>query len=182
MAAPRSQAAYDVVIAGGGMVGAALGCALGDSGLKVAVLEQRAPSPPPAQGFDLRVSAVTLASVSIFQAVGAWEAMQRRAAPVREMQVWDTTGTGSINFDAAEIGEPGLAYIIENRLMQAALVERLHHFTNVHYLCPVGIAALDIMPEAATVTLQDGRRIGARLLVGADGAQSRIPELAGIAT
>src|SRR3990167_979162 len=113
MAAPRSQAAYDVVIAGGGMVGATLACALGDSGLKVAVLEQREPSPPPTQGFDLRVSAVTLASISIFQAVGAWEAMKRRVAPVREMKVRDTTGTGSIHFDAAEMGEPCLAYIIE---------------------------------------------------------------------
>ena len=64
--------AYDIVIAGGGMVGAALACALGDSGLKVAVLEQREPSPPPAQGYDLRVSAITLASVAIFKAIGAW--------------------------------------------------------------------------------------------------------------
>ena len=54
------------------MVGAALGCALGDSGLKVAVLDQRASEPPPAQGYDLRVSAITLASVAIFQAVGVW--------------------------------------------------------------------------------------------------------------
>jgi 2-octaprenylphenol hydroxylase len=172
---------YDIVITGGGMVGGLLGCALGDSGLKVAVLDQRPPEPLPENGYDLRVSAVTLASVAIFQAVGAWEAMKHRVAPVREMRVWDATGNGSIHFDAAEMGEPCLAYIIENRLMQAALVGRLHHFTNVHYLCPVEIAALDLTPEAETVTLQDGRTLRAKLLVGADGAQSRIRELAGIA-
>jgi 2-octaprenylphenol hydroxylase len=171
--------AYDIVIAGGGMVGAALGCALGDSGLKVAVLESREPSPP-AEGYDLRVSAVTLASVSIFQAVGAWEAMKHRAAPVREMKVWDATGNGSIHFDAAEMGEPCLAYIIENSLMQSALVERLHQFTNIHYLCPVEIETLALSPEAAALTLKDGRRLNARLVVGADGAQSRVRELAGI--
>src|SRR3989344_10563 len=162
------------------MVGAALACALGDSGLKVVVLEQRAPSPPPVQGFDLRVSAVTLASVSIFQAIGAWEAMKHRAAPVREMKVWDAMGAGSIHFDAAEMGEPCLAYIIENSLMQSALVERLHHFTNVHYLCPVEIDALELSPDTALLTLKDGRRLNARLLVGADGAQSRVRELADI--
>ncbi len=173
--------AYDVVIAGGGMVGAALACALGDSSLKVAVLDHRAPEPLPENGYDQRVSAITLASVSIFQAVGAWEAMKHRVAPVREMKVWDATGTGSVHFDAAEMGEPCLAYIIENSLMQSALVERLHHFTNVHYLCPVEIETLELNPEAAMLTLKDGRRLNARLLVGADGAQSRIRELAGIA-
>jgi 2-octaprenylphenol hydroxylase len=163
------------------MVGSLLGCALGDSGLKIAVLDQRQPELPPAQGYDLRVSAVTLASVAIFQALGVWEAMKHRVAPVREMKVWDATGNGSIHFDAAEMGEPCLAYIIENSLMQSALVERLHHFTNVHYLCPVEVETLELNPEAATLTLKDGRRLNARLLVGADGAQSHIRELAGIA-
>jgi 2-octaprenylphenol hydroxylase len=162
------------------MVGVALACALGDSGLKVAVLEQREATPPPAQGYDQRVSAVTLASVAIFQAVGVWGTIKHRVASVREMKVWDATGNGSIHFDAAEMGEPCLAYIIENSVMQSALVERLHHFTNIHYLCPVEIETLELNPEVVMLTLKDGRRLHARLLVGADGAQSRVRELAGI--
>src|SRR4030067_855587 len=95
---------YDIVIVGAGMVGAALGCALGGSELKVAVLEQQAPA---TGDYDQRVSAVTLASRALFENVGAWAGMQaRRYAPVRAMEVREGHGAGAIRFDAAEIGEP----------------------------------------------------------------------------
>ncbi len=173
---------YDILIVGGGMVGSLLACALGGADFKVAVLEHRPLTPPPEGDHDVRVSAVTLASVSIFQAVGAWAAMQARAAPVREMRIVDAAGTGSIRFDAAEIGEPCLAYIIENRVIQAALIERLHRFTNIHWVCPAEIADFDIRPDGSTVTLADGRVLGARLIVGADGADSATRRAAGIDT
>ena len=173
---------YDIVIIGGGMVGSLLACALGGADFKVAVLEHKPPAPPPEGDFDVRVSAITLASVSIFQAVGAWAAMQPRAAPVREMRIVDATGTGSIHFDAAEIGEPCLAYIIENRVIQTALVDRLHRFTNIQYLCPAEVDDFDIKHDGSTVTLTDGRMLGARLIVGADGANSATRRAAGIDT
>ncbi len=171
---------YDILIVGGGMVGSLLACALGGAEFKVAVLEHKPPAAPPADGFDQRVSAITLASVAIFQAVGAWPAMQARAAPVREMRVVDATGTGAIHFDAAEIGEPCLAYIVENSVIQTALVERLQRFTNIHWVCPAKIAAFDLCPDGATVTLADGRALGARLIVGADVADSATRRAAGI--
>ncbi|OGI42873.1 MAG: hypothetical protein A2150_02885 [Candidatus Muproteobacteria bacterium RBG_16_64_11] len=173
---------YDILIVGGGMVGSLLACALGGAEFKVAVLEHKPPAAPPADGFDQRVSAITLASVAIFQAVGAWAAMQPRAAPVREMRIVDATGSGSIRFDAAEIGEPCLAYIVENRIIQTALAERLHRFTNIHWVCPAEIADFDIRPDGSTVTLTDGRALGARLIVGADGADSATRRAAGIDT
>ena len=180
--ARKAGAAYDVLIIGGGMVGSALACALGDTSLKVAVLD-RAPAPPPGDEYDLRVSAMTLASQAFFENVGVWEGMtRRRVSPVREMQIWDAGGNGSIHFDAAEIGEACLAWIIENSVIQTALVERLHQFTNVHYLCPVDIADIALADDGANVTLQDGRRLRARLLVGADGADSAVRRAAGIET
>ncbi len=173
---------YDIVIVGGGMVGCALACALGDAALKVALLD-RAPAAVPGEGYDLRVSAMTLASQAFFENVGAWEGMtRRRVSPVREMQIRDAGGSGSIHFDAAEIGEACLAWIIENSVIQTALVERLHQFTNVHYLCPVEIADIDVADDGAGVTLEDGRRLRARLLVGADGAGSAVRRAAGIET
>jgi len=181
--ARKAGAAYDVLIIGGGMVGSALACALGDTALKVAVLDRAPAATPAGDGYDQRVSAMTLASQALFENVGAWEGMtRRRVSPVREMRIWDAGGSGSIHFNAAEIGEACLAWIIENSVIQAALVERLHQYTNVHYLCPVEAADIALADDGANVTLQDGRRLRARLLVGADGADSTVRRAAGIET
>lgn len=176
----KSGAAYDVLIVGGGMVGAALACALGTSSLKVAVLDRASPAAPDKE-YDQRVSAITLASQSLFENIGVWDGMvRRRVSPVREMQVWSEGGSGSIHFNAAEIGEPCLAWIIENRVIQTALIERLHQFTNVHYLCPVEVADITLADNGAVIKLKDGRLLQARLLVGADGADSEVRRAAGI--
>jgi len=185
MSAPKAKsgAAYDVVIVGGGMVGAALACALGNTVLKVAVLDHAPAAAPPDQSYDQRVSAITLASQAFFENVGVWDGMaRRRISPVREMRVWSEGGQGAIHFDAAEIGEACLAWIIENSVIRNALLERLQHFTNVHYLCPVQVQDINLTEEAATLTLQDGRNLRTRLLVGADGADSAVRRAAEIET
>ncbi|MDO8705278.1 MAG: UbiH/UbiF/VisC/COQ6 family ubiquinone biosynthesis hydroxylase, partial [Sulfuricaulis sp.] len=177
------KSSYDIVIVGGGMVGAALACALGNSPLKVALLERTPAAPSPEKGYDLRVSALTLASRALFENLGAWEGMaRRRVSPVREMQVWSGAGSGSIHFNAAEIGEPALAYIVENSVIQTALIERLHQFTNVHYLCPVEITDITLADNGAVVMLKDARSLNTKLLVGADGADSAVRHAAGIET
>lgn len=173
---------FDIVIVGGGMVGSALACALGDSPFKVALLDQQPVVEPAASGFDMRVSAFSLASRALFENLGVWSGiLRRRVAPVEAMQVWDENGTGAVRFDAADMAEPCLAYIIENNAVRAALVERLHRFTNIHHLCPVDVAGIVIDEQQVVVTLKDGRELGARLIVGADGAGSQVREAAGIA-
>jgi 2-octaprenylphenol hydroxylase len=171
---------YDIVIVGGGMVGAAAACALGGSALKVAVLEQQPPVSPAAGEYDLRVSAVTLASRAFFENIGAWDGIaRRRFAPLRALDIRDENGSGRLRFDAAEIAEPELGCIIENSVIQSALIERLQRLTNVHWLCPVEIAGIELA-DAARVVLADGRTLDARLLIGADGARSRGRAAAGL--
>ncbi len=178
----------EVLIVGGGMVGATLACALGRQGFAVTVLEAREPPLDwPADSYDLRVSAITRASQRIFEHLGVWPAMAaRRVTPYREMRVWDASGAradeplSEVHFDAADIGEPDLGHIVENRVITAALWQALAGLESVELICPAGIVELQCSELGSRLTLTDGRRLSADLVVAADGARSRIREMAGL--
>lgn len=166
----------DVLIVGGGMVGATLACALGDTPLKVILLEAGPGRYElPATGFELRVSAITRASQRIFETLGVWPGIEaRRLSAYRDMHVWDATGNGVIHFDAASIGEASLGHIIENNVITAALYERLSAFQNVEVITDSSTASVSIEAESASLALKNGNRIKTKLIVGADGGQSAI--------
>lgn len=172
---------FDVVIVGGGMVGATVACALGGSGLTVALLEHELPAVfSPEQPHDLRVSALSIASKQILQTLGVWEGIvKRRCCPFRRMRVWEDLG--DTEFCSDDISEPALGYIVENRITQAALWERLADFANVELICPAEIEQIRYSPESpAAVQLRDGRVLRAKVLVAADGGQSKVRQVAGI--
>jgi len=173
---------FDIMIVGGGVVGAALACALKDSGLSIALLDAQSPAIfDPNAEVDLRVFALSYASRRIMQAVGAWETVAAaRVSPYREMQVWDAGGKGSIHFDSADVGEPELGYIVENSLLQHALWKQLEGKSQVTLLHPAKPEALTLEDEGASLVLDQGRRLKARLVVAADGAASTTRALAGI--
>lgn len=172
---------YDVTIIGGGCVGATLACALAGEGMRVAVVEAREPAQAWSAGsVDLRVFAITRASERIFRSIGCWEAIERGGiSPFRDMHVWDAGGRGEIHFDCAELGEPTLGYIIEQRVIQAALNARMEALP-IQHLRPAALGAFEVSADAMRVTLADGRQLLTRLLVGADGATSRVRGMAGI--
>lgn len=175
---------YDIIIVGGGMAGSALGCLCAMQGFQVAVIEHHEPAGEWPKGeIDLRVSALTRASQKLLQQIGVWQRMvELRVSPYQEMHVWDANGSGSIHFDAAELGEPDLGHIVENRITQLALWERLAQFDSVTRICPASAKALDLFGEQPVLTLDDDSQLTARLLVGADGRDSGIRRMAGITT
>ncbi|MEQ1528313.1 MAG: UbiH/UbiF/VisC/COQ6 family ubiquinone biosynthesis hydroxylase [Methylococcales bacterium] len=172
---------FDVVIVGGGMVGAALACALGNSRLKVAVIETELPQAfADEQPHDLRVSALSIASKNILATVGAWPGvLNRRFCPFRRMRVWETAGDTEFCSDA--IDYPELGYIVENRVTQLALLERLADFANIEFICPIGIDKIHYAAgQASEVQLTDGRLLSGKVLVAADGGASRVRQAVGL--
>ena len=187
----------DVAIVGGGMVGLTLACALGGQDLRVVVIEPQTYQPDELwdltqqqnkQGFDPRVSALTLASEQILRNLGAWELMEEmRVSPYSHMHVWDGEGTASIDFSAAQMYEPHLGHIVENRITLAALYRAMSRHSNIELISGVSLASLSIAEHDLTsgksrrqLILSNGQRLNARLVVAADGARSLTRSLAGL--
>ena len=170
---------YDVIVAGGGLVGATLALALGEMGLRVAVVERSsAPAAAPGPAYGARVSAFTVASERILRALGVWPVLPaERIGPMREMHVWERAG--EVHFDSAEIGEPALGHIIENTVVQWAVEQRIEALPNVEWHRGTEVAGLAFDTGEAVVAVAD-RHLRGSLVVGADGASSRVRDLAGI--
>ena len=173
---------YDIIIIGGGMVGLTLACALAKTGLQIAVIEAHAPKNiSPDAEYGLRVSAISRASQQVFTNIGAWQHMQaRRISPYEHMHVWDAMGNGQIHFSASDLGADVLGHIIENNVVQFSLLQSLLQHENLHWLCPASIEKIECNGDSNTVTLNNGNVLTTKLLVGADGAHSRVRDAAGI--
>ena len=172
-----AQASYDVIIVGAGMVGASAACLLAQTNrdLSIALVEAQLATPFNPQQFDPRVAAITEKSRLLLERCGLWQAVvDKRTSPYLAMDVWDAEGTGRIEFDCDNIHQPNLGHIVENAVLVDCLLAEVERLPNVDFFCPVTIASYLADDDRATVELADGNRLEARLLIAADGANSKI--------
>lgn len=168
----------DVLVVGGGLVGATAALAVAGTGARVGLVDLRRPAPGSgAFDMDIRNIACSPASQALLAEVGVWEALA--PAPYRRMEVWEERGTAALSFDAGEAGRLELGWILENSPTVAALWDRLeqHPGIDVQLGAVTGISST---PEQLTVSLAD-HTITTRLLIGVDGARSAVRELVGVA-
>jgi 2-octaprenyl-3-methyl-6-methoxy-1,4-benzoquinol hydroxylase len=173
--------ALDVVVAGAGVVGSSAALALARAGLRVAIVEAHEPAAWSAEAPDLRVFALAADASLLLGRLGAWPAIAAaRAHPYQRMRVWDAAGGSELCFDADALGQAQLGHIVENGLLVDRLWAAALRESNIARHCPDSLQSFEQDGDGVDVGLASGNRLRARLLLGADGAHSKVRELAGI--
>jgi ubiquinone biosynthesis UbiH/UbiF/VisC/COQ6 family hydroxylase len=182
---PMFCSKVDVIVVGGGLVGASLAIALGRAGAEVAIVEPQPPDRVPAGdgSWDSRVYAVSPGSASFLESCGAWQRLAgERIARVESMQVFGDAPGARLEFNAYDCGLRELAFIVETSGLSLALWEELRAAENVRVRAPARCETLARALDTAILTLTDGTALAAQLIVAADGADSWVRRAAGIAT
>ncbi|HOY23855.1 MAG TPA: UbiH/UbiF/VisC/COQ6 family ubiquinone biosynthesis hydroxylase [Cellvibrio sp.] len=178
---------FDIVIVGAGLVGGNLACAIAQESnaqdLRIALIEAGGDAQHfEGEHFDPRVVALTQASQHLLAKIGIWsEVLQSRACAYRDMHVWDGEGTGDIHFNCAEVRENHLGHIVENSVIVTALRKKIAEHSNITLIQPAKIVNL-VRDAKVQIELDNGELITANLLIAADGAQSKVRELAAFET
>jgi 2-octaprenylphenol hydroxylase len=177
------MSSYDVVIVGGGLVGATLALMLAQkTSLSIALIDAMALSTDwHPEKMEPRVSAISLASQRIFQHLQVWDAIcTKRVSPYHKMHVWDASGNGVLGFDCESLNISALGHIIEDNVMRSSLIEKLHLYQNVKIFSPLTLLSLVEKTDCVEIHSDDGSLLQAKLLIAADGGQSWVREQVGI--
>jgi 2-octaprenyl-6-methoxyphenol hydroxylase len=174
---------YDIIIAGGGMVGSSLALALAPLGLNIAVVEAVTRADESQPSFDDRSTALSRSTQRMFEAMGLWDNIIVAATPITHIHVSDQGRFGFAHIDAEEQGVEALGYVVINRVLGSVLQKSLDKADNVDILCPARTVAAKLSPERATITVDRNGEIfelTSDLLVAADGANSAVRSMLGI--
>ena len=175
----------DILIVGGGLNGPALGLALAQGGIRVAVIDAR-PAPARAEaGFDGRAYALAIASKRLLSAIGVWPGIEAKAQPIRKIKASDgrpgqAPAPFFLTFDAAELEEGPMGFLVEDRHLYAAFLAAMETTPGLTLISGETVVDQVVTPQGVTVRLGSGRKLAGRVLVGCDGRSSGVAQRAGI--
>lgn len=174
---------FDILIVGGGITGLTLALALAKTTtLQIAILEANSTASVwDAFNYHHRVSAITLTSKRIFQSLNIWpQLVSQRVSPFRQISVWDDVADKELNFNAEEIAEPYLGYIIENNLIQQKLLEACQQYANISRIAPVRLRKMQMRDNGISLVSENQEEYEAKLAVAADGVRSWLRQESGM--
>jgi 2-octaprenyl-6-methoxyphenol hydroxylase len=174
---------YDIVIAGGGMIGTSLALALAPLGLRVAVVEAIARAEDQQPSFDDRSTALSRSTQRMFEAMGLWEEVVAASTPITSIHVSDKGRFGFSHIDAEEQNVEALGYVVINRVLGEVLQSRMKGTSGIDVYCPSRIVKIELGADQAIATLMSEgaeQSLSSNLLVAADGANSAVREMMGI--
>lgn len=173
---------FEVIIVGGGIVGATTACALASAGVDVALLDMFNPQRYwTDDSIDIRVSALTKASQNILQTLDVWDGMiERGICAYKDMRVWDAKADGELHFDCADTPFNELGHIVENRVTIAAIWDKLETLSNATCISDAKVAQIQLSEKGGTLILENVRQFTADLIIAADGRDSSLRSMVGI--
>jgi 2-octaprenyl-6-methoxyphenol hydroxylase len=180
MSARSDRFDCDILIAGSGMAGMSMALALDSVGFETILIDPVPPAAMIGARFDGRVSALAFCATQMYRALGLWPLMERQAQPIWDIRVSDNDSPRFLHFDHADLGDAAFGHIVENRHIREALLEGVAKARRISHRAPESVLRIEPDAGGVTATLQSGKTLRARLVIGADGRGSALRENAGI--